>query len=162
MIRFSNYLVMFSFFSESCSQIWKLIFYSVAREMKEKGRREEIVREGKEKKWELYTSIEGLHYTISSKEKSSWKNNNAWDGMKDCARKEKSPLVFTSKKYITKYDITLTKFWQLMKCKIYKTRPFIYGWKNSETPKTMPIWLVQKMCSNKKRTIGNIQIPDNL
>lgn len=50
MIRFSNYLVMFSFFSESCSQIWKLIFYSVAREMKEKGRREEIVRKGKEKK----------------------------------------------------------------------------------------------------------------
>ena len=41
------------------------------KEMKEKERREEIVREGKEKKRELYTSIDGLHYTISSKEKSS-------------------------------------------------------------------------------------------
>ena len=50
--------------------------------MKEKERRQEIVREGKEKKKELYTSIDGLHYTISSKEKSSWKNNNAWDGLR--------------------------------------------------------------------------------
>ena len=69
--------------------------------MKEKEKREEKVREGKEKKRELY--IKRCINTISSKAYSSWKNNNVQDHLKDCAKK----------KYETSSKRKSVKYWRI-------------------------------------------------